>query len=83
MLCETLIGQNKLEEAQELADEQYNATRTELGETHPAAIQSITLLLDLAEARKDLKAMEQYVEQLQNSPWAEDAREKLKNARKQ
>ncbi len=77
MLCETLIGQNKLEEAQELADEQYNATRTELGETHPAAIQSITLLLDLAEARKDLKAMEQYVEQLQNSPWEEDAREKL------
>ncbi len=64
-----------------MADEQYNLTRTELGESHPATIESIGLLLDLAEAREDLKAMEQYVEKLQNTPMAEAAREKLENAR--
>ncbi len=52
MLCETLIAQNKLGDAQELADEQYTATRTDLGENHPATLESIGLLLDLAAAEK-------------------------------
>lgn len=81
ILITALLALKQIEEADSLAQEQYDQSLATYGESHIMTVQSTTLLFDVAGAKGDIEAMEKWFEKLRGSEWEQLALEDLRKAK--